>query len=163
MVNQRYHRTYVDCQEFGAKTPCCPDCLSGKHSMLEAPIEKRIYVKPPALDGANVDWTLNIEGVVCCTHHHHTFIGREGWMGLVEKFQATPFYTDQKDTTYKFDDNGSVSVISGPPVKVDKRSNGERKVERKKTDSGPAPIACMICTRMKPRYGKCSYCFPDQP
>lgn len=158
MIDQRFQRTYLDCREFGATDPCCPDCLDGKETMLDAPVLKRIYVKPPNERNDNVDWALNIEGVLCCHHHHLSFITREAWLKLVEKNGARPYFIGT-EARYTLDDSGGHTTVfsraASPKPKTPKAQpqlSSEPRVKMR---------TCSYHGDEYPIYGKCPTCFPN--
>jgi hypothetical protein len=183
MINQRFHRIYVDCEELikfilqdmqdRGERPmvpplCCTNCLGGQTSMLNAPVQKKIWAKPPAKDGVNVDWSLNIEAVVCCNHHHTAAtLDRSDWIKFARKCGATPFFSDfeKNDGTWEFDDEGT-PIRSRRPVPVATVSNPRRSPARKvgvpvnpTVPSFARKFPCQICGTPTPIHGNCPKCF----
>ena len=169
MVNQRFHRTYIDCAEFGAESgTCCINCLGEKKTMLDAPAQKKIYKAPPTVDGSNTDWAMNIEAVVCCNHVHLvTNLTREEWLKLVAKYKATPFFENQRDTRYSFDDTGRIISertfsLSKPIQHIQSNQRVGKRGSKEETGGPPRKmIKCQFCSTQHPIFGKCPKCFPD--
>lgn len=166
MVNQKFHRTYIDCVEFGAEPgSCCVDCLGDKKTMLDAPAQMRIYKAPPTPDGHNVDWAMNLEGVVCCKHVHLTFLDREEWVKLANKYHATPFFTTETEMTYELDADGHAVIHN-------RRGSGNtHKATRKMVEVRDTPpqarafnktVKCQFCSTQHAIFGDCPKCFPSQ-
>ena len=174
MINQQFHRLYVDCDEVlkflglqvSNRAQCCSDCLGGKGTMLEASTQRKIWAKPPAKDGLNCDWSLNIEAVVCCEHHHLVAdMTRAQWIQFAKLLGAKPFFIehlDRKDVDrYEFDDDGNPRMVAGPAVSSSRSSPRRARVAvpRVAEESGLKTTRCQFCSRPHPMYGKCSVCY----
>ena len=132
--------------------------------MLEAPLIRKIYAKPPSKDGVNCDWSLNIEAVLCCRHHHMAGdMTREQWIQFAKKCGATPFFMEDvgndKAPAYEFDDEGNPVRVHGSVVRQLRRVPRRPVVQAEKQASGMKMIKCQFCSRPHPIYGQCPVCY----
>lgn len=69
---EEFWRVYQDYATGRIEFECCRECHTN---------DALIYIRPKKADGTGSDWTLCIEGVVCCQLHHFVSnLPREWWV-----------------------------------------------------------------------------------
>ena len=92
-------RNFLTCEEFKGydkEAVCCQQCHHPdvpKRTDIDVS-SKLLFFAPRSADGLNRDYSLGIEGVICCTMYHVLLnISREEWVKIADRVtRGVPVY-----------------------------------------------------------------------